>query len=569
MRTTLRVGLATTLLCVESFTMPKRVPKSTPASADLPQRVALYLRVSTEDQQERDTIEVQQYFFVNYTKTYDVAVFDTYADDGVSGTLPLDQRPEGRRLLEDATADRFISVVVYKVDRLGRSLQVLMDAYHALEASNVSIRSANEPFDTSTNMGKFLFQLLGSMAELDRSNILERMTLGRDRAARQGKWTTGPVPFGYETDAEGCLIPSTRLVAGVGKTEADLVRELFARMAQGSTAIVEARHWNALGVPTTRYHSNGTTRQGGKRWYPSRVALLIAADVYRGSHVYDSRHGPITRTVPALVDADVWSLANTVRQGNRHLPKGNETRTYLLRGLITCGVCGCAYVGQSVTRLRGKRDLYYRCGTRSSPTDPGRDGRCYSAIVPARWLEDLVWADCRRFILNPGDALAEAQRQLQERQQHAAQHEDERKRYLQAIAEKDQERERIMLLFRRGRLPLDAVERQLEDIAREEAELQKRCRDMDTQRTVAETFASNLTDAQHTLERLQTRLQEVDATDNQTIKRQVIELLVLQMLIDTPEGAPKGKTPYTVTIKYVFSATPTRFAQNGESLPSI
>src|SRR5215813_4847621 len=100
--------------------MAKRIPKSTPASADFPQRVALYLRVSTDEQAQRDTIEAQRYFFVNYVKTYNLQVADRYEDDGVSGALPLDQRPEGRRLLEDATAGRFTSVVVYKVDRLGR-----------------------------------------------------------------------------------------------------------------------------------------------------------------------------------------------------------------------------------------------------------------------------------------------------------------------------------------------------------------------------------------------------------------------------------------------------------------
>jgi len=227
-------------------------------------------------------------------------------------------------------------------------------------------------------------------------------------------------------------------------------------------------------------------------------------------------------------------------------------------------------VGQSVTRLRGKRDLYYRCGTRSSPTDPGRDGRCSSAIVPARWLEDLVWADCRSFIVHPGDALAEAQRQLQDRQQHVSTHEEQRKAYLAAIAAKTQERDRVLTLFRRGTtVPLEAVEQQLQDINHEEKDLWQRVRALDDEQAVAETFASNLAKARLTLEGLQTRLQEVEATDDQTSKRQVMKLLVRQIRIDTPEDAPKGKKPCRVTIEYMFSQTPTRFAENGDSLPSI
>ena len=103
-----------------------RAPKATPMP-DVPQRVALYLRVSSEDQAERDTIEAQRYFFGHYVAAHALDVTERYEDNGVSGTLPLHQRPEGRRLLDDAAIGRFATVVVFKVDRLGRSLAVLME----------------------------------------------------------------------------------------------------------------------------------------------------------------------------------------------------------------------------------------------------------------------------------------------------------------------------------------------------------------------------------------------------------------------------------------------------------
>ena len=76
----------------------------------------------------------------------------------------------------------------------------------------MTIRSATEPFDTSTPIGTFLFQLLGSLAELDRAQMLEQLAHGRDRVARSGKWTDGLIPYGYTVDEEGYLTPSTRLV---------------------------------------------------------------------------------------------------------------------------------------------------------------------------------------------------------------------------------------------------------------------------------------------------------------------------------------------------------------------
>ncbi len=172
------------------------------------QRVALYARVSTEDQAERGTIDAQRTFLAKFAGLYQLDVADEYVDDGYSGTLALDQRPEGRRVLEDAGRGDFTTVLVYRLDRLGRSLRALLDAHDALERAGVTVRSATEPFDTSTPIGKFLFQLLASLAELEKSTIIERTTMGRDRVARLGKWTNGPVPAGYDLDGEGRPVPS-------------------------------------------------------------------------------------------------------------------------------------------------------------------------------------------------------------------------------------------------------------------------------------------------------------------------------------------------------------------------
>jgi len=110
-----------------------------------PERVGLLLRVSTEEQRDRETIEIQREFLDQYCGLYEVEVAGVYADDGISGTIPLHERPEGRRLLEDAKAGLFDVVLVYRLDRLGRSLLVIVDAHDRLEATGVSLRSATEP----------------------------------------------------------------------------------------------------------------------------------------------------------------------------------------------------------------------------------------------------------------------------------------------------------------------------------------------------------------------------------------------------------------------------------------
>jgi site-specific DNA recombinase len=155
---------------------------STNGHGSKPERVALYLRVSSEEQRDRETIEIQDDFLEQYRTLYDLEVADIYKDDGISGTIPLHERPEGRRLLEDAKEGKFQTVLVYRLDRLGRSLLVIVEAHDKLQVSGVSLRSATEPIDTSNPSGRLIFQMLASFAEHERETIGERTRAGLHRA---------------------------------------------------------------------------------------------------------------------------------------------------------------------------------------------------------------------------------------------------------------------------------------------------------------------------------------------------------------------------------------------------
>ena len=133
-----------------------------------PQRVALYLRVSSDEQRENETIEVQRDFLRRYCELHGLEAVGEYPDDGVTGTIPLAKRPHGARLLQDANAGKFGGVLFYRVSRLGRRLAVALEAYEQLDATGVIVKSATEPIDTSTPIGRFIFQMLSSFAELDR-----------------------------------------------------------------------------------------------------------------------------------------------------------------------------------------------------------------------------------------------------------------------------------------------------------------------------------------------------------------------------------------------------------------
>src|SRR5206468_3239059 len=135
-----------------------------------------------------------------------------------------------------------------------------------------------------------------------------------------------------------------------------------------------------------------------------------------------------------------------------------------LRGLVRCANCDGSFVGGTADGIRR-----YRCGRDVGPS--ARNGkprqRCDSKIVNADWLEAAAWEQCRAFILNPGKTLEEARKRLRERMARSTGFEDQRRAMLAGLAEKETERERVITLYRKGRIDDAEADRQLDAIARD------------------------------------------------------------------------------------------------------
>jgi site-specific DNA recombinase len=214
---------------------------STNGHGSKPERVALYLRVSSEEQRDRETIELQRDFLGQYCNLHEVEVTDAYEDNGISGTIPVHEMPEGRRLLEDAKGGGFGRVLVYRLDRLGRSLLVIVDAHDRLEEAGVAMRSGTEPIDTSNLSGRLIFQMLASFAEFERASIRERTQADLHRALRNGK-QLAMIPYGYDIAPDGLFV--------IVEDEARIVAEIIANIAAGATLYSEAERLNEEGVPS-------------------------------------------------------------------------------------------------------------------------------------------------------------------------------------------------------------------------------------------------------------------------------------------------------------------------------
>jgi len=229
--------------------------------------VALYLRVSTEEQKERQSIDTQREFGAKYTDLHELRVHQVYADDGISGTVPLEKRPEGRRILEAARRCEFNQLLIYKLDRLGRDTRLILNAVAELEKHGVRVRSMTEEFDTAT--GRLMLTMLSGFAAHERDQIRERSMAGTDRLARAGAWLGGIVPYGCRKegeDKEARIVVSEEKMPEVGISEAEVIRQVY-RMAahERATCVRIADFLNMLRVSCAYARDGRLTLIRGKR----------------------------------------------------------------------------------------------------------------------------------------------------------------------------------------------------------------------------------------------------------------------------------------------------------------
>jgi len=146
-------------------------------------RIAIYTRVSTDEQ----TTENQQQVLTAWAQNAGGRIVAVFDDNGISGSVPLPDRPAGQALLQAATRREFDQLAVWSTDRLGRSLADLLNTLMQLHALGIDLFIRTQSLDTSTPAGRAMFQMLGVFAEFEREMIRDRVRAGIRRAQKQGK----------------------------------------------------------------------------------------------------------------------------------------------------------------------------------------------------------------------------------------------------------------------------------------------------------------------------------------------------------------------------------------------
>jgi site-specific DNA recombinase len=176
-------------------------------------RVATYTRISTDEEHQPFSLEAQAQRLGSYIESQDSWQLVHRFTDQMSGSTL--ERPGLEAALTLARAKRYDMLLVYRVDRLSRSVRGLAQVLEELDHAGVSFRSATEPFDTGTAAGRMMVQMLGVFAEFERATLIDRVIAGMERKAARGEWLGGQAPYGYRLNRETGALGAER-VGGAG-----------------------------------------------------------------------------------------------------------------------------------------------------------------------------------------------------------------------------------------------------------------------------------------------------------------------------------------------------------------
>lgn len=356
-------------------------------------RCAIYTRKSTEEglEQEFNSLDAQreagEAFIISQRHEGWTVMPQRYDDGGFSGGTM--DRPALERLLEDVENHRVDCVVVYKVDRLSRSLLDFAKIIEVFDRNGVSFCSVTQQFNTSTSMGRLVLNVLLSFAQFEREIIGERIRDKVAAAKRKGKFTGGTPPLGYDVDPE-----KTRLA--VNPDEARLVRHVFKRFAEIGSPLAVAEELNKKGITTKAWMTKNGTFREGKPWHKMHIYRVLYNRTYLGEVLHKDKTYPGEHE--AIVTKDLWARAHSVIEDNkRHRSQHVRAKApALLKGLIRCGACDKAMSPVS-TGPAHRNYRYYTCG-RAAKTGYHN---CPVRSVPAGDIEGAVVQQLRAIFKSP------------------------------------------------------------------------------------------------------------------------------------------------------------------------
>lgn len=355
-------------------------------------KVALYVRVSTTYQVEKDSLPMQREDLINYAKyVLNIDKYEVFEDAGYSAKST--ERPAYQQMMSRLRDREFSHLLVWKIDRISRNLIDFSEMYNELKKLGVTFVSKNEQFQTDTPMGEAMLKIILVFAELERKMTSERVSSVMISRANKGQWNGGKVPYGYDYD-------KTTKEFTINPVEAAVVERMFTMYETCPSLLAIARELN----------SEGITTKSGIAWTPVTVSRLLHNIFYTGAYRYnrlcESNGANKTPTFerkqedwviypnhhPAIIDKArqdrVLEKLASQKRGGWEMDRGKSymrKNVHIFAGLISCGVCGSTYQSTSdKMRSNGYIPSVYLCARRRRFSD------CDNSSVSDAYLGPFV-----------------------------------------------------------------------------------------------------------------------------------------------------------------------------------
>jgi len=394
----------------------------TPAATRAPVRCAIYTRKSTEEglAQEFNSLDAQreasEAFIQSQRSEGWVTLPERYDDGGYTGGNM--DRPAMQRLLAEVEAGRVDCVVVYKVDRLSRSLLDFARIMEAFEQHGVSFVSVTQQFNTTTSLGRLTLNILLSFAQFEREIIAERTRDKISAARRKGKWTGGHPVLGYDLAPRG-----GRLL--LNPAEAQRARAIFELYLAHQALIPVVEELNRRGWRTKQWTTRDGKPAGGNVFTKNRLFRMLTNALYIGKVEY---HGGLyAGEHEAIIDSATWERVQQTLHRNGRTGGAEVRNRYgaLLKGLLHCATCNAGMI-HTYTVQRSRRYRYYVC------INAQQKGwkTCATKSVSAPAIETAIVEQVRRIGAAP-EVLAATLRELRV---HASEKADQLRQEEQALS---------------------------------------------------------------------------------------------------------------------------------------
>lgn len=369
-------------------------------------RCAIYTRKSTEEglEQEFNSLDAQREAGELYIKSQKHEGWECldakYDDGGYTGANM--ERPGLRRLLADIAAGKIDCVVVYKVDRLSRSLLDFARIIEVFDRHQVTFVSVTQSFNTASSMGRLTLNVLLSFAQFERDMISERTRDKMRAARRKGRWLGGKPILGYN-------VVNSKLV--IEALESLRVQQIFDLYLDLKSTLQVARVLNERGWRTKEWTTKKGRTIGGGEFNKNKVTAVLTNATYIGMIEYEGQLHPGIQE--AIIKRDVFDRVQEILKQNSRMKKSLNRCKHnaLLQGLLRCAACNCG-MSHSYTKKGSILYRYYVC----HKAQKQGWASCPSPSLPADQIENFVIDQIRCVGQDPGvvrDTLAQSRVQTQ------------------------------------------------------------------------------------------------------------------------------------------------------------